>query len=126
MQARKAAKFAPEPEPRVATEPAQIADDYISKKLLRVRKQLARLDDLLDEEDEPALIDRLASAIGRLSEIERNLAGRPLPGSRKPAPDRPDRRQSRTGIMLDDPAQPPTMPAPNPQPVDQTSQILPD
>ena len=96
-----------------------VADDYIAAKLVRVRKQLARLDDLLDEESDPQKIDRLASAIARLSEIERILRGSPLPGSRRPAPDRTDRRPSRAVVMYDEPlsqivSQPPTNTPNNP------------
>ena len=74
-------------------------------RLERVRLQLDRIDAMMLVEVEPALLDRLASAQARLSEQERILAGRPLPGSRKPAPDRADRRQGRAVVMLDEPAQ---------------------
>ena len=59
-------------------------DSYVERRLARVRDQLQRLDGFLDDEDDPGKIDRLASAIHRLSEIERVLAGRPTPGQRKP------------------------------------------
>lgn len=67
----------------------QAADPYVNARLARVRLQLARLDDLLDSESDPQKIDRLASASARLAEQERQLANRPLPGSRKPAAERP-------------------------------------
>ena len=84
-----------------------MADDYLAMKLVRVRKQLARLDDLLDQEDDPQKIDRLASAIARLSEIERILRGAPLPGSRKPLPERSMKRMISPAQPIDvQPAQP--------------------
>jgi hypothetical protein len=43
-------------------------------------------------EEDPAKIDRLASAQARLAEQERLLAGRPLPGSRRPAAEVKNRR----------------------------------
>ena len=54
-----------------------------------MRKQIERIDQMLSKETDPAKIDRLAAAFGRLSEIERQLAARPLPGSRRPAPEKP-------------------------------------
>ena len=59
-------------------------DSYVERRLARVRDQLQRLDGFLGEEEDPQKIDRLASAIARMSELERQLAGRPLPGSRRP------------------------------------------
>jgi hypothetical protein len=46
--------------------------------------QLNRLDSMMAKEMDPQRLDRLASAQSKLSEQERILAGRPLPGSRKP------------------------------------------
>ena len=59
-------------------------DGYLSKRLMRVRKQVDKLDGMIEEETDPQKLDRLASALARLSEIERQLANRPLPGSFKP------------------------------------------
>ena len=42
------------------------------------------LDTLFENEDNPQKLDRLASAQHRLSEQERILSGRPLPGSQRP------------------------------------------
>lgn len=69
-------------------------DDYRAKRLLRVRKQISRLETMLDDEQDPQKIDRLCSALARLSEIERQLAGRALPGSLKPASLRQPRQSS--------------------------------
>ena len=53
---------------------------------------------MMIEEDDPGKLDRLASAQARLSEQERILRGEPLPGSRRPAPERKSSRgQSQSG-----------------------------
>ena len=67
-------------------------DPYVATKLSRVRCQLARLHDMLDDETDPQKLDRLASAIARLSELERQLANRPLPGSIRRAVQKVGRR----------------------------------
>lgn len=86
------------------------SDDFTNRRLLRVRKQLNMIDDAIDDElrkdDGPdgQRIDRLASASARLSEIERQLADRPLPGSRRPAPEKPSSRPS-AAVPIIPPAQ---------------------
>lgn len=60
------------------------SDEFITKRLARVRKQLDRLDGMIEKEIDPMKLDRLASAQARLSEQERILAGRPMPGSFRP------------------------------------------
>jgi hypothetical protein len=57
---------------------------FIAKRLARVRKQLDRIDGMIEKETDPMKLDRLASAIARLAEQERLLAGRPMPGSFRP------------------------------------------
>lgn len=81
-----AARLAIPPEPPRAAEPepAPRDDEFSARKLARVREQIERLDAMLLEATEPQAVDRLASALSRLYEIERLLAGRPLPGSLKP------------------------------------------
>jgi hypothetical protein len=59
-------------------------DEFIAKRLARVRKQLDRLDGMIEKETDPMKLDRLASAQARLAEQERILAGRPMPGSFRP------------------------------------------
>ena len=66
--------------------------DYVAQRLVRVRKQLDRLDRLIMTVEDPQKLDRLASAQARLSEQERILDGRPLPGSLKPKPPKPPPR----------------------------------
>ena len=84
----------PEPtQPQPIPQPAAIpADYYVQGRLARVREQIERLSDMLDEETDPQKIDRICAGIERLSKIEGNLANRPLPGSRRPAPERDRRR----------------------------------
>lgn len=85
-------------QPRFAgTLPAN--DGFSRTSLLRVRKQLDLVNDSLlaqlsKSTIDPQAIDRLSNAQMRLSEQERILAGRPLPGSHRPRPERADRRQA--------------------------------
>ena len=75
----------PDPEPRQeakaetpAIAPAAIPEDgFAAKTLVRVRRQIESLLDDLSIERDAQKKDRLASALGRLNEIERQLAGRP-------------------------------------------------
>lgn len=74
---------------QVAENLADNKDDYAVRRLLRVRGQLDRLDDRMDYTLAARVLDaqkveRLARASCQLSESERILAGRPLPGSIKP------------------------------------------
>jgi len=52
---------------------------------------LEKLDDMISKERDPQKLDRLASAQSRLSAQEFALAGRPMPGSRRPARERRSR-----------------------------------
>lgn len=73
---------------------------YLGERLLRVRKQIAslerRIEDLLegDPSENASAIDRLCAAKAKLSEEERILAGRPLPGSHRPRQTSGPRRPS--------------------------------
>jgi len=75
-------------------------DDYRSQRLLRVRKQLDRVDRMMMTEDDPSRLDRLASAQNRLSEQERILDGRPTPGQLKPGL-KPARRQPAPQVAIE-------------------------
>ena len=86
--------FAALPLKQALEQPAQQTEAYIAKRLVRVRKQIDLLSAMLEEEQDPNKIDRLASAIAKLSELERQLAGRPLPGSLKPSSPRSTRQQA--------------------------------
>ena len=66
----------------------QTLNDFNRLRLGRVRDQLEKLDRMIADEEDPQRLDRLASAQARLSEQERILDGRPLPGSRRPREDR--------------------------------------
>jgi hypothetical protein len=55
-----------------------------------VRGHIEKLNERLGnavEKGEPLDVERLARALGALSEVERVLDGRPLPGSRRPVDD---------------------------------------
>lgn len=69
----------------VCQDTAQKPDDYMLRRLTRVRGQLDRLDVMMQTETDPQKLDRLASAQAKLAEQERQLAGRPLPGSLRPS-----------------------------------------
>ena len=73
------------PHPLVA--PSQ-PNDFCEKRIARVRKQLEKIDAMISQELDPQKLDRLASAQSRVSEQERILSGRPLPGSRRPIKER--------------------------------------
>ena len=69
-------------------------DPYLSRRVARVRTQLDLLDQAIEKEASKAQPDGqrlnwLAQAQDRLSEQERRLSGRPLPGSRKPPAEKP-------------------------------------
>lgn len=88
----KLAKLLAPPEPPALT-PLSPQSQYCADRLSLVRKQLARIDAMLFEETDPAKLDRLASATAKLAEQERQLADRPLPGTKKP-----DSRQPRAVV----------------------------
>jgi hypothetical protein len=71
-------------------------DEFSRARLARVRAQLNRIDDLLEAEVDPQRLDKLASAQSRLAEQERQLAGRPLPGSLRPTAEKRPGLFSRT------------------------------
>jgi len=70
-----------------------VTDSYVLKRLARVRKQIDHLSSLMEAETNPQAVDRYSAAIDRLSKLEGYYANRPGPGNRKPAPDRPTKRQ---------------------------------
>lgn len=87
---------------------------HASVRLARVRSQLDLIDKLITNEckaDMPDAqkLDRLASAQMRLSEQERILADRPLPGSRRPTSTTPKSQHQVTYAPL---------PTPSPSPAD--------
>lgn len=95
---------------------------YTRARLERVRTQLDRVDAMMLTEDDPAKLDRLASAQARLSEQERILAGRPLPGSFRPQADKASRRQGRpVEVWSDETPQQVVSSVPAPNPITPTS-----
>ena len=70
--------------------PHEAADDYVSRRLARVRVQFGLVDKAFETEATKVTPDGqrlnwLAQAQERLAEQERILDGRPLPGSRRPS-----------------------------------------
>jgi hypothetical protein len=61
----------------------RIAEKFQELRLVRVRKQLERIDGLIEVESDPAKLDRLASCAIRLNEQERQLSNRSLPPTLK-------------------------------------------
>ena len=59
-------------------------DGFTGQIITRTREHIVRLSDMIAAERDAMKLDRLASALSRLSELERVLSGRPLPGSFKP------------------------------------------
>lgn len=70
--------------PSAVGQPEQPAQPYVFQRLMRVRRQLDRIDRMMMTESDAQKLDRLASAQARLSEQERTLAMRPAPGSLRP------------------------------------------
>lgn len=79
----------------LAADPAEkqrMAELFQEQRLVRVRKQLEKLDGMLESELDPAKIDRLASAAARLEEQERRLSNRSLPPTLKAGTVKPSKR----------------------------------
>lgn len=66
--------------------PDPLEADYAVRLLARVRTMLDENDEMLMKARDPLDRDRLARASSVLAERERVLAGRPLPGQRRPGP----------------------------------------
>lgn len=60
------------------------SDGYVVKQLFRTRKQIEMLNRQLESAPDHRAVKSIADALARLTEIERILAGRPLPGSHRP------------------------------------------
>ncbi len=58
-------------------------DKHQKLTLSRVRRQLERCFEMMAREGDPGKIDRLASAIARLNELDRQLSNRSLPPTLK-------------------------------------------
>ena len=73
--------------------PHEATNDYVSRRLARLRTQLNSVDTAIEREvakssPDGQRLNWLAQAQDRLAEQERLLAGRPLPGSRRPREER--------------------------------------
>jgi hypothetical protein len=91
-RAARAAELLPKPPiqpiPQNTPVPPQIPsiqsyDPFVRETLNCMRDRMREL--LKAMRGAPAGIDKFAAALGKLAEIERQLAGRPMPGSLKPA-----------------------------------------
>ena len=84
VEARLAAKYREPEKPQATDSKPQFADDWQTRRLNRVREAIDRLDGELARARDPEVIDQLSRALKALSEQERILDGRPLPGSLRP------------------------------------------
>jgi hypothetical protein len=73
-----------EPLQALAVQSAEPSIVFAERRLSRVRAQLDGLDALIVKESDPKRLKCLCDASARLSTQEFALAGRPLPGSRRP------------------------------------------
>jgi hypothetical protein len=110
------------PTPSVETVKPESIDDFTTRRLTRVREQLERLDRMAAEEDDPKRIKELADATTRLSEQERILDGRPMPGSRRPPTDKAQRAGAWCELQ---PALPQVAPVAAVAPVQSPAQVQP-
>ncbi len=101
----------PSPQGLIELNPGK-EEAYRLKRLSQVRINVSRLDDMLTKASDPMQVDQISRALQRVSEIERQLAGRPMPGSRKPPPE----RQGRAGGRFWNPATPQPGPTPTEPP----------
>lgn len=92
--------------------PKPKADSFVEQTLRKVRVRIGELIEAM--EGAPAGIDKFASALGKLAEIERQLAGRPMPGSLKPPAPKAERRQALTHAT----------PEPEPEPIAPPADLL--
>jgi hypothetical protein len=79
--------------------------DHVTLRLARVRAQLNRIDDMIERARGFQAVDRLSAASERLTKVEFALAGRPMPGSRRPGRD-PRGEGMREAVTLDVPSSP--------------------
>jgi len=64
-------------------------DPYIRERVRRTREEIVRLEAGLANHPEPRDAAYLSTALSKLSELERQLSGRPLPGTLRPIRERP-------------------------------------
>ncbi len=61
-------------------------EPYARLRVSQTREDVARVRKLLHVATDAQEIDRLTAALAKLTEMERTLSGRPLPGTLKPTP----------------------------------------
>jgi predicted metal-dependent hydrolase len=73
--------------------PAPVEPDavFVSKQINQLREHIDRLHTLISKARDAQTIDKLSSAIAKLAEQERILAGRPLPGSHRSSKQRAEK-----------------------------------
>jgi hypothetical protein len=74
---------------------------YVAEQLACVRSQIDRVNAMILLATDPMDLDKLASSLNKLSERERVLDGRPLPGAHRPGPvkrPRPPTEQGPLGL----------------------------
>lgn len=81
----------PKPEPGTNHARSDVDAAYLRKRLARVRSQIEDMNERLDKEEDPQAVQWIVNSIYRLTELERVIAGRPLPGQLKPIAARPVR-----------------------------------
>lgn len=94
------------------TGPHGALDSYVARRLARVRRQLDSVDAAIEKSigDDSKRLKELTDAQMRLAEQERQLSGRPLPGSRRPAPERQEHRRGLPGGIASEASTPPPVP----------------
>ena len=109
-------RWSPKPPPAIDPQLADLvtSPDYNQRRLARTRMQIDALSTMLEDEEEPQSIDRLASAIARLSVIEQQLSGRPLPGTLQPGREKPARLMLSPAVDAGHAQQPASMEATKP------------
>ena len=82
------ARFQPKPIPANIVVQTHLqphpADEYTERRIRVTREQIRLLDKQLETCDEAKDLKAIVDAIYRLSDLERQLSGRPLPGTLKP------------------------------------------
>ena len=84
-----------------AREVSELVPDekYRLERLARTREQIARLDAQLLASNDPREIKALSDALKNFAEMERILRREPLPGSRRPGREKPERSSGNAGPL---------------------------
>ena len=94
----------PAPENQTPTNPAKLPHDaFVCEMLIAIRDRMRECVHRM--KGAPAGVDKHAAALGKLAEIERQLAGRPMPGSLKPAAAKSPRSSPSHAMPDPEPAQ---------------------